>query len=128
MAEMEKLLISGGAFGGKGLGDTFKKINNQLAQEELADDENQNQNSVYQRSGDGDEVNESDFDGNIHDNSKLMMESPGQNTFVQNQINMLTGQNQHVVHHYDDAQQIGDGQSDSNLDIDGLTESQLIAL
>ena len=47
MAEMEKLLISGGAFGGKGLGDTFKKINNQLAQEELADDENQNQNSVY---------------------------------------------------------------------------------
>jgi hypothetical protein len=28
MAEMEKLLISGGAFGGKDLGNTFKKINN----------------------------------------------------------------------------------------------------
>ena len=64
----------------------------------------------------------------MHDNSKLMMESPGQNTFVQNQINQLTDQDHHGVHQYDDAQQIGDGQSDSNIDIDGLTESQLIAL
>ena len=31
IAEMEKLLKSGGAFGGKGLGDTFKKIRGEIA-------------------------------------------------------------------------------------------------
>ena len=35
--EMEKLLKSGGAFGGKGLGDTFKKIRGEIQQDGLAD-------------------------------------------------------------------------------------------
>ena len=34
--EMEKLLKSGGAFGGKGLGDTFKKIRGEIQQDGLA--------------------------------------------------------------------------------------------
>lgn len=84
MAEMEKLLISGGAFGkNNNLGDTFKKINNELAEKESG---SQHQLSMEQKSGVEFE-DQSDLDLPLHDNSKLMMESPGQNTFVQNQIN-----------------------------------------
>ena len=38
--EMEKLLKSGGAFGGKGLGDKFKKIRGEIQQDGLADSYN----------------------------------------------------------------------------------------
>lgn len=86
IAEMEKMLKSGGAFGASGnLSDTFKKMQDEIG---LADgDSEQHQNSVDQIS-----VIESDIDNDmpLHDNSKLMMESPGQNTFVQDQINQLT--------------------------------------
>lgn len=36
--EMEKLLKSGGAFGGKGLGDTFKKIRGEIQQDGLGEE------------------------------------------------------------------------------------------
>ena len=72
-------------------------------------------------------------------NSKLLMESasPGQNTLVMNQINQLTvmdsrGADLHnELHQKAVYQQDGvenDGQSDSNIDYEGLTESQLLAL
>lgn len=90
MAEMEKLLNSGGAFGKKNLGDTFKKINNEIADDDYEEGDeslNQNQISMEQKSGLDEQ---SDMDMSLHDNSKLLMESPGQNTLVQNQINELT--------------------------------------
>lgn len=48
MAEMEKLLKSGGAFGGKqDLSDTFKKIRGEIeGQEELDDSQRQNDDSA----------------------------------------------------------------------------------
>ena len=73
----------------------------------------------------------------LHDNSKLMMDSPGQNTFVQNQINQLTG----VDHVADQPEQPAASEeggemvdadqndlSESNLDLENLTESQIMAL
>ena len=68
---MEKLLKSGGGFGGKNLGESFKKIRNEIGDAA------------------GNSPGESDLDLPIGDSSKLM-ESEGQNTFVQNQINQLT--------------------------------------
>ena len=84
MEEMEKLLKSGGAFGGKELGDTFKKIRGEIQLDDFADNESDGSKMELpsaQKSG-----NESELDMN---NSK-MMESPGQNTLVMNQINQLT--------------------------------------
>ena len=81
MEEMEKLLKSGGAFGGKELGDTFKKIRGEIQLDDFADNESDGSKMELpsaQKSG-----NESELDMN---NSK-MMESPGQNTLVMNQIN-----------------------------------------
>ena len=109
IAEMEKLLKSGGGFGGKNLGESFKKIRNEIGDAA------------------GNSPGESDLDLPIGDSSKLM-ESEGQNTFVQNQINQLTesGNGQAQV-----AAEVVPGpndQSDSNIDIEGLTESQLAEL
>ena len=85
---MEKLLNSGGGFGGqigkKDLRDTFKKIRGELAQEE-ANSRVEPQDSAQKS------ALESDMDMPLHDNSKHLMESPGENTFVRNQINQLTG-------------------------------------
>ena len=88
---MEKLLHSGGGFGGgvgkKDLRDTFKKIRGELAQEE-ADVQSLPDEDSAEKSG---EALDSDLDLPLNENSKLLMESPGQNTFVMNQINELTG-------------------------------------
>ena len=61
----------------------------------------------------------------LHDNSKLLMESPGQNTLVQNQINQLTEDGG-----YEQQQQLVDdnGLSDGQIDLENLTESQILAL
>ena len=59
----------------------------------------------------------------LHDSSELLMESLGSNTFVQNQINELTSLDQQIAGIANDAYQVIDGQSDSNIDIDNLTES-----
>lgn len=65
----------------------------------------------------------------LNDSSKLVIDSPGSNTLVQNQINQLT--------ELDDRTNQIDGQaadyeendqSESQIDLDNLTESQLIAL
>lgn len=78
MAEMEKLLKSGGAFGGKqDLSDTFKKIRGEIEGQHDLDDSRQQNDDSAQKS-----VMESDLDMPMHNNSKLLMESPGQNTFV----------------------------------------------
>ena len=62
--------------------------------------------------------------------------SPGQNTLVMNQINQLTvmdsrGNDLHNELHqkavYEEGIENG-GHSDSNIDYEGLTESQLLAL
>ena len=123
MAEMEKMLKSGGVFGqSNNLSDTFKKMQEEIGLAEGEDSEQQHEASIEKMS-----AIESDMDMSLHDNSKLMMESPGQNTFVQNQINDLVNLGG------EEAQQmqqlmVADEQSDSNIDIEGLTESQLIAL
>lgn len=128
MAEMEQMLKSGGVFA--------HKSGNALAQDESGlEDKNELDADA--------EGNESDLGFELqHDNSQLQMDSPGQNTLVQNQINQLTdldpaledlaGQlpadledvqidGEHAV--YEDG-----AQSDSHIDIDNLTESQLEAL
>lgn len=62
------------------------------------------------------------------------MESPGQNTLVMNQINQLTvmdsrGADLHNELHEKAVYQEGENdQSDSNIDYENLTESQLLAL
>ena len=76
LTEMEKLLNSGGGFGGqmgkKDLRDTFKKIRGELAQEE-ANSRVEPQDSAQKS------ALESDLDIPMHENS-----SPGGNTFVRN--------------------------------------------
>lgn len=72
--------------GKKDLRDTFKKIRGELAQEE-ANSRVEPQDSA-QKSAEG---LESDLDMPLHENSKHLMDSPGENTFVRNQINQLTG-------------------------------------
>ena len=114
--EMEKLLKSGGAFGGKGLGDTFKKIRGEIQQDGLGEE------SSAQKSAMGSELDQK------------LMESPGQNTLVMNQINQLTvmdsrGADLHNELHEKAVYQDGENdQSDSNIDYENLTESQLLAL
>jgi len=70
MAEMEKLLKSGGAFGGKqNLSNTFKRIRDEIQHEDESQEDQQEEQS---------EVNASDVDLDmpLHDNSKLLMDSP----------------------------------------------------
>ena len=139
MEEMEKLLKSGGAFGGKGLGDTFKKIRGEIQQDGLASNysgSKQSEKDLIASSAHRSGGQESELDMN---NSKLMMESasPGQNTLVMNQINQLTVMDSrgadlhHELHQkavYEDGGVDNVGHSDSNIDYEGLTESQLLAL
>ena len=80
---MEKLLKSGGAFGGKqDLSDTFKKIRGEL---EGSNGLDVNEGNIHQNGAQNMGI-ESAFDDPSENNnsSKLLMESPGQNTFVQN--------------------------------------------
>ena len=72
---MEKLLNSGGAFGGKDLSDTFKKMGSEF----------DGLDESAQQSGRDDAMG-SELDLQIPEAEKVA-ESPGQNTFVQNQIN-----------------------------------------
>ena len=65
--------------GKKDLRDTFKKIRGELAQEE-ANTRVEPQDSA-EKSAEG---LESDLDMPLHENSKHLMESPGENTFVRN--------------------------------------------
>ena len=80
LAEMEKLLKSGGAFGGKDLSNTFKKIRGEIAAADFNDEASIPNSSAKKNGMEGNL--ESDIDMPMHDNSKLMMESPGSNTFV----------------------------------------------
>jgi len=77
MAEMEKLLKSGGAFGVMHLGNTFKKIRGELA----------NNDSHRNEEAEDDMQMESELDMPLHDNSKLLMDSPGQNNLALNHNN-----------------------------------------
>jgi len=130
---MEKLLKSGGAFGGnKNLSNTFKKIRGEIAagqDDDIIDDDDldsKHHGESLQQSNLDDDMNESDMDMALHDNSKLLLESPGQNTLVQNQINQLTDDGG-----YEQQQQVmvdDNGLSDGQIDLENLTESQIMAL
>ena len=111
IAEMEKLLKSGGAFGGKDLSNTFKKIRNQIDQDDSKHDlpsSGKKKSGKFGKSAEG-----------LSDPA-LVMDSPSQNSFLQNQL-ADEGSQQYEA---DDAA----GQSDSAIDLNQLTESQLLAL